>query len=127
MLGRVGVLGPEGGAEGVHVAQRQGHELRLQLPGHGKPRGPAEELLGLALLRSHSGRGLGLQVAHAEHLARALAVRAGEDGRVDVVFAFRVLIYKYLSLILDFIHVIIFVQNILKYTKKSCTAPFYLI
>ena len=43
---RVGVLRAEGGAEGVHVAQRRGVRLGVELPRHGQEALLAEEVLG---------------------------------------------------------------------------------
>ena len=74
----VGVLGAEGGAEGVDVAERAGESLALQLPAHGQVGRTPEEI----------GRGVGalggIEGRHAEQLARALAVAGGDDGRVHV-------------------------------------------
>ena len=36
VAGRVALLGAEGGSEGVHLAQRHGHGLGLQLTGDGQ-------------------------------------------------------------------------------------------
>ena len=70
MASRVGVLGPEGGAEGVHVGERLGEALDLELAGHGQVGGLAEEVLVL--------------VAHGdvEQLTGALGVGCGDDRRV---------------------------------------------
>ena len=71
----VGVLGAEGGAEGVDAAQAQGQGFGFQLAGHGQVGLTAEEVLGKILFTGGQG-------GHAEHLARALAVGTGEDGRM---------------------------------------------
>ena len=81
----VGVLGAEGGPEGVDVAQRAGEELRLELPGHGQPGLLAEEVRPERPLAFGRRGRAERERGHPEHLARALAVRAGDDRRVQVV------------------------------------------
>ena len=81
----VGVFGAEGGAEGVNVAECHGEVLGVELSGDGQAGLLAEEILriiDLAVL----GLGDVLEVERRdlEHLARALAVGAGDDGGVDV-------------------------------------------
>ena len=81
----VGILGAERGAEGVNVAERHSEVLGVELAGDGQARLLAEEVLAvvdLAVLRA--GRVLKVERRHLEHLARALAVGAGDDGGVDV-------------------------------------------
>ena len=85
MAGGVGVLRPEGGAEGVDVAESHGKSFAVKLAGNGQVGGLAEEVLGvidLAVL----GLGDVVQVkgGDLEHFARALAVGAGDQGRVDI-------------------------------------------
>ncbi len=81
-LGRVPrgvrILRPEGGAEGVDVRKGAGEGLALKLAAHGEVGGLSEKLVGTApdFLPVHRH--------DAEHLARALAVRGGDDGRVHV-------------------------------------------
>ena len=81
----VGALRPEGGAEGVHLAEGHGHTLRLQLAGYREGRGLLEEVLlvvdGAVLVL---GQVLQVQGSHLEHLPRALAVAASDDGGVSV-------------------------------------------
>mmetsp|Transcript_19201 Transcript_19201/g.67773 ORF Transcript_19201/g.67773 Transcript_19201/m.67773 type:complete len:606 (+) Transcript_19201:86-1903(+) len=86
----VAVLRAEGRAESVHVAHRHRERLHLQLPRHRHVGLPAEEVareVDLALGRDGQ---LGHAVVirqhrrHPEHLARALAVRARDERRVDV-------------------------------------------
>ena len=81
----VGVLGPEGGAEGIHIAEGHGEVLGVQLAGHGEAGFLAEEILAVVHLAL---RGLGhivqVQGGHLEHLACALAVGPGDDGGVDI-------------------------------------------
>mgnify|MGYP001646557849 CR=1 FL=1 len=81
----VGILGAEGGTEGVDVAESHGEVLGVELAGDGQAGLLAEEVLriiDLAIL----GLGDVLEVERRdlEHLARALAVGAGDDGGVDV-------------------------------------------
>ena len=77
----VGVLGPEGGAEGIHIAEGHGEVLGVQLAGHRQAGFLTEEVLGVVHLPV---LGLGdvvqIQGGHLEHLAGALAVAAGDDG-----------------------------------------------
>ena len=85
MPGGVGVLRPEGGAEGVDVLKGHGKGFTVELAGDGEVGGLAEEILAeihLAVL----GLGDVVQVegGHLEHFARALAVGAGDQGRVDI-------------------------------------------
>ena len=83
--GGVGVLRPEGGAEGVHVAEGHGEVLGVELAGDGEVGALAEEVLAVV----HGavvvlGQVLQVQGGHPEHLAGALAVAGGDDGGVDV-------------------------------------------
>ena len=85
MAGGVGFLRPEGGAEGVNIAQSHGHALCLKLAGNGEVGGFPKEILGeihTAILGQR--RVFGIQSRHPEHLAGAFAVRSGDQGRVDV-------------------------------------------
>ena len=81
----VGVLGAEGGAEGVHIAKGHGEVLGIQLTGHGEAGLLAEEILGIVHLAI---LGLGdvveVEGGHLEHLAGALTVGAGDDGGLDI-------------------------------------------
>ena len=85
MAGGVGVFRAEGGAEGVDVAESHGEGLGVELAGNGQVGGLAEEVLriiDLAVL----GLGDVVQVkgGDLEHFSRALAVGAGDQGRVNV-------------------------------------------
>ena len=81
----VRVLGAEGRPEGIDVAEGHGEGLAVQLSAHGQVRFLAEEVL-----REIDGavfsarRGVRVERGHAEHLARAFAVAAGDEGRVHV-------------------------------------------
>ena len=77
----VGILRPEGGAEGVHVAEGHGEVLGVELAGDGQVGGLAEEVLAVVHLAVlGAGRVLHVQGGHPEHLAGALAVGGGDDG-----------------------------------------------
>ena len=81
----VGVLGAEGGAEGVHTAEGHGEVLAVELAGHGQAGLLAEEVLRPvhgAILQT--GRIVHIQRGHLEHLTGTLAVGGGDDGGVDV-------------------------------------------
>ena len=81
----VGYLGAEGRAEGVHVAESHGEVLGVELAGDGQASGLAEEILAViyrAVLLE--GEIVEVKRRHAEHLARALTVGAGDDRGVDV-------------------------------------------
>ena len=81
----VGVLGAEGGAEGVHIAKGHGEVLGIQLAGHGKAGLLAEEILGIVHLAILGlGDILEVEGGHLEHLAGALTVGAGDDGGLGV-------------------------------------------
>ena len=81
----VGVFRPEGGAEGVHVAEGHGEVLAVELAGDGEAGPLAEEVLGIV----HGAVGIfghvvQVQGGHLEHLARPFAVAGGDDGGVDI-------------------------------------------
>ena len=81
----VGVFGAEGGAKGVHVAKGHGKVLGIELAGHGKARVLAKEVLApVDLAGLGEGRVCRIERGDGEHLARALAVARGDDGRVEV-------------------------------------------
>ena len=81
----VGVLRPEGGAEGIYVPEGHGEVLRVQLAGDGEVRGFTEEVLGeVHLPILGHGRIFGVQRGDPEHLAGALTVAGSDDGGVDV-------------------------------------------
>ncbi len=80
----VGILRPEGGPEGVHVAESHGEVLGVELAGDGHG-GLAEEVLAVVHLAVlGAGQVLHVQGRHPEHLAGALAVGGGDDGGVDI-------------------------------------------
>ena len=81
----VALLGAEGGAEGVHVAERHAEGLHVELAAHGQAGLLAEEILrviGLAV--RGEGHLVQRQGGHLKHLARALAVAGGDDGGMHV-------------------------------------------
>ena len=81
----VGVLRPEGGAEGVYIAEGHGEVLGVQLAGHGQAGLAAEEILGVVHFAVRRlGHVVQVQGGHLEHLPGALAVAGGDDGGVDV-------------------------------------------
>ena len=85
MTARVGVLGAEGGAKGVDVAKAHGKVLGLELTGDREVGGLAKEVLAVVHLAVlGEGRVGRVDGGHAEHLARALGVRRGDDGSVHV-------------------------------------------
>ena len=78
-------LGAEGRAEGVHIAEGHGEVFAVELAGNGQVRALAEEVLGeidLAVLGA--GKVIKVEGRDPEHLACTLAVRARDDGRVDI-------------------------------------------
>ena len=81
----VGVLGAERRAEGVHVAKGEREVLGIELAGHGQVRALAEEVLGEIDLTVRRARKIvEVERRDAEHLARALTVRARDDRGLDV-------------------------------------------
>ena len=81
----VGVLRPEGGAEGVDVAESHGEVLGVELTGDRQAGPLAEEVLAVIhspLLRP--GDVLQVQGRHLEHLACALAVTGSDEGGMDI-------------------------------------------
>ena len=85
VAGGVGILGAEGGAEGVDLTEGQRHGLALQLTGHGQVGAAAEEILAeihLAVLGA--GQVVQVQSGHAEHLAGALTVGTGDQWGVHI-------------------------------------------
>ena len=81
----VGVLGAERRTEGVHVAEGEREVLGVELTGHGQVRALAEEILAeidLAVIRARQV--VEVERRDAEHLARALTVRARDDRGLDV-------------------------------------------
>mmetsp|Transcript_1845 Transcript_1845/g.2415 ORF Transcript_1845/g.2415 Transcript_1845/m.2415 type:complete len:522 (-) Transcript_1845:168-1733(-) len=88
----LGVLRAEGGAEGVHVAQGARVRLRVQLAGDREEGLRPEEVppevdAVRVVLPARQLGDAGGQGAHAEHLARALAVGGGDERRLQVLEA----------------------------------------
>ena len=81
----VGVLGAEGGAEGVHLAEGHRHGLGFQLAGNRKLGAALEEILAeIHLTVLGFGHIVEIQRGHAEHFACALTVTARENGGVYI-------------------------------------------
>lgn len=81
----MGILGTEGGAEGVHIAVGAGEDLGLQLPAHRQESRLAEEILGVVHQPVRlQGWSPVIQGGDPEHLARTLAVAGGDDRGVDI-------------------------------------------
>ena len=81
----VGVLGAERRTEGVHVAEGEREIFGVELAGHGQVRALAEEILAeidLAVVRARQI--VEVERRDAEHLARALAVRARDDRGLHI-------------------------------------------
>ncbi len=84
----VAVLGAEGGAEGVDLAQRQCRKFSLQLSAHGQAGFSTEEVfLEIHFTSLVQRRVLCIQGAHAEHLACAFRIARRDDRAVEVVVA----------------------------------------
>ena len=88
-LGRVacgvGVFGAERGAEGVDIAEGHGVGLAVELAGDGQVRGLGEKVPGVVNLAVGCARRVvDIQRCDLEHFARALAVGARDERRVDV-------------------------------------------
>ena len=85
MTGGEALLGAEGGAEGVHLAEGHGHGFGFQLAGNGQVDRLLEEVLGVihgaVLILGHV---LEVEGGHAEHLACTLAVGRGQQRGVRV-------------------------------------------
>ncbi len=81
----IGVFRAERRPKGVHLAERHRHRLGLQLAGHGEAGHLAEKVLAEIHSAILGKRGvLGVQRGDAEHLARALAIAAGDQRRMSV-------------------------------------------
>src|SRR5262249_33206550 len=82
---RVRVLGAEGRAEGVDLAERAGENLGFELAANRQIGRTAEEVLAVVDLALVVARQLAeVERGDAEHLAGALAVAGGDDRRMDV-------------------------------------------
>ena len=81
----VGLLGSEGGAEGIYLTESKSHRLALKLAGNGQISGLLEEILleidGSVLVL---GRVCNIKSRYLEHLTRALAVAAGNERCVSI-------------------------------------------
>ena len=86
VAGGVGILGAEGGTEGIDTAQTHGGHLTLQLSGDGQTCLAAEEIVSKVFSLALGG-GVPGESCDAEHFTRALAVGAGDDGGMDVAVA----------------------------------------
>ena len=92
VAGRVAVLGAEGRAEGVGLAQRAGERLGLELPADGQIGRPVEEVereidacrLFLALCRWLLRHLRQVERGDLEHGPGPFAIAGGDDRRVDV-------------------------------------------
>ena len=85
VAGGVGFFSPEGRTEGVDILEGHSEGLAVQLTGNGQIGGLAIEVLGeihLAVFRL--GHIVQIQGGDLEHLACALAVRAGDQGSVNI-------------------------------------------
>src|SRR5262245_57584167 len=85
MAGGVGVLRPEGGAECVNVAEGEREDLACELSAHREVGGLAKKVATEVDRAVLSPRQVGqVERGDTEHLAGALAVGSGDDGRVHV-------------------------------------------
>ena len=85
VAGGVGVFGAEGRAEGIDVAEGLREGLAVELAGDGQVRLLAEEVLAVVDPAVFSaGQVIKIERRDLEHLARALAVGAGDERRMDV-------------------------------------------
>ncbi len=85
VAGGVGVFRPEGGAEGVDIAEGHGEGLAVELAGHRQVGGLAVEILRVVNLAVLSlGHVVQVKGGDLEHFAGALAVRAGDQRGVDI-------------------------------------------
>ena len=81
----VGIFCPEGGTEGIHIAEGHGEVFGIELAGNGEAGLLAEEVLAVIHLPVLGpGHIVQIQRGHLEHFACALAVRAGDDGGLHV-------------------------------------------
>ena len=82
---RVAVLGAERRTEGVNLTQRHSAQLALQLSAYGECRLPAKEVVGViylpVIVLLEVVQVLG---GYLEHLSGALAVRGGDERRVEI-------------------------------------------
>src|SRR6266481_383120 len=84
MAGRVGVLGPERGAESVNFGQRQRECFRFQLAANGQISRSSEEILREIDLPVFLRRILDVDRGNAKQFSRALAIATGDNWRVDI-------------------------------------------
>ena len=85
MAGGVGIFRPEGGSEGVNVAECLGIGFAVELSAHRQIGGLSEEVFGEIHL-SLVGFGNIVQIhgGHLEHFSRALAVTAGDQRGMHI-------------------------------------------
>ena len=88
VTGGVGILGAEGGAEGVHIGHGLGKDFGLQLAADGQERRAAKEVLavvhGTVPDSVQSWRVVDIEGGDAEHGSGPLGVAGGDDGSLDV-------------------------------------------
>jgi len=85
VAGGIGLLGPEGGTEGIYVAEGHSKGLGVELAGHRQVGALPEEILAIvhrAVLCL--GYAVHIQRGYPEHLARPLAVGGGDNGRMNI-------------------------------------------
>ena len=85
MPGGVGVLCPEGGAEGIDVLESHGEGLAVELAGNRQVGGLTEEILAeIHLAVFGFGNVVQVKRSYLEHFSGTLAVGAGNQGRMDI-------------------------------------------
>ena len=86
MAGGVGVLGPEGGSEGVDFSECRSAQLALELSAHGKRRPAAEEVFAVVNFSLFVFRQGSVEVEgrHLEHIAGSFRIRGGDERGVEV-------------------------------------------
>ena len=85
VTGRVGVLGAEGGAKGVNLAQGHGAQFTFQLSADGEVGGFSKKVFGEVYLTGVvGGRVLGGEGGDAEQFPGAFGVRRRDDGGIQV-------------------------------------------
>ena len=85
MAGGVGILRPEGRAEGIYVFKSKCIRFHVQLAADGEIGGLPEEILGKVHFPLRRLRNVvQIQGGHLEHLARALAVAARDQRRMHI-------------------------------------------
>ncbi len=86
MSRRVGVLGAERRTERIDLSERQGAQLAFELTRYGQAARLAEEVLRIVdASLVGAGRVVHIERGHVEHRAGTLAVRSGNQRRVQIV------------------------------------------